>query len=452
MKVNNLKTAFKISCRNRGFVLPIALTMGIVMILVGVAAVAKSYSLRLNTSARKQTGGSLAVAEGGVARTLAQLTKANNRVLLTGNYDAINPKTNKTYLGADGILNNGDEETTLVNQWTSFGGSSPCSAIASPGTPDATHNGSIGGDSYTLKAYRYHNSSSTGTFLVEGKQNNSVSLLKVTITVDSIISDFPGVVAVEKMELSGREVIGSNGNVYYDPAFSANKSLTAAAAPGDANRPDYLNAIKSGTNDSFSNDNVAGKIVACKLNPTFAYAPQGANLGDITDSFNLPLAGASSGITRYQAGKIDIANKTINVNTTNGSVYIYVNSSVTVKGTAKIVNFRTDGIPPKVGDLRIIISTDSQTQIDGTPCIENAFFYSPTGNLQLGGSGGGCPRIGNTNIDGVVWAKVITNTSGSNSGIAVPDDLSSLSDIASSIGLSGTKKFGSVKNWQRQQL
>ena len=92
------------------------------------------------------------------------------------------------------------------------------------------------------------------------------------------------------MELLGREVIGSNGSVYYDPAFSANTSLTASSAPSDANRPNYLNAIKSGTNDGFSNDNVAGKIVACKLNPTFAYAPQGTNLGDITDSFNSTLA------------------------------------------------------------------------------------------------------------------------------------------------------------------
>jgi hypothetical protein len=47
--------------------------MGIVMILVGVAAVARSHYTQINTLSHQQTGGSLAVAEGGVARTLAQL-------------------------------------------------------------------------------------------------------------------------------------------------------------------------------------------------------------------------------------------------------------------------------------------------------------------------------------------------------------------------------------------
>lgn len=451
--MNNLKTAFRNSFSDRGFVLPIALAMGTVMILVGVAAVARSQNTLLNAIARKQTagGGSLTVAEGGVARTLAQLTKANNSVLLTRNYDSINPKTNKTYLGVDGILNNGDEENTLVNEWVNASGASLCNNAPSAGTPNATYSGSIGnGDSYTLKAYRYNNANNTGTFLVEGKHKTSASLIKVTIAVESSFSDFPGVVAVEKMELLGREVIGSNGNIYYDPAFSANSSLTASSSGSDANRPDYLNAIKSGTNDGFSNDNVAGKIVACKLNPTFAYAPQGTNLGDITDSFNLSLAGASSGITRYQAGKIDIASKTINVNTTAGAVYIYIKGEVELEGNSQIRNIRTDGIPPKVGDLRIIISTTDQAQIYDTACIQDAFLYSPRGNLQLGGSGDGCLSSGNTNIDGVVWVGEVTNTSSGNSGISVPDDLSSLSDIADSIGLPATKKFGSVKTWQRQ--
>ena len=449
--MNNFKTAFRNSFSDRGFVLPIALAMGIVMILVGIAAVATSQNTRINTFSRQQTGGSLAVAEGGVARTLAQLSNPNNRVLLTGNYDSINHKTNKTYLGVDGVLNNGDEENTAVNQWTSFSGTSLCNNAPNPGTPNATYNGSIGnGDSYTLKAYRYNNANNTGIFLVEGKHKTSVSLIRVTIAVASSFSDFPDVVALEKMELLGREVVGSNGNVYYNPAFSANSRLTASSTRSDANRPDYLNAIKSGTKDGFINDNVAGRIVACKLNPTSAYVPQGTNLGDITG--NLKLGSSSNGITYYQTKKIDIDSKIVDVNTTAGAVYIYINDPVQVKGNSKFRNVRSDGISPKVGDLRIIISTTDQTQIYDTACIQNAFFYSPRGNLQLGGNGDGCPSNGNTNIDGVVWVREITNTSGSNSGISVPDDLSSLSDITNSIGLPATKKFGSVKTWQRQQL
>ena len=168
--MNNLKTAFRNSFSDRGFVLPITLAMGIVMILVGLAAVARSQYTRINTFSRQQTGGSVAVAEGGVSRTLAQLSKPNNRVLLTGNYDTINPKTNKTYLGVDGILNNGDEENAAVNQWTSFSGTSPCSNAPSPGTPNATYNGLIGnGDSYTIDLLR--ESGRMCQFIIEQTRN-----------------------------------------------------------------------------------------------------------------------------------------------------------------------------------------------------------------------------------------------------------------------------------------
>ncbi|PSB35039.1 hypothetical protein [Chlorogloea sp. CCALA 695] len=454
--MNSLKLAFKNSFSDRGFVLPIALAMGTVMILVGVAAVARSQQTLLNAIARKQTagGGSLTVAEGGIARTLAQLTKANNSVLLTRNYDSINPKTNKTYLGVDGILNNGDEENTLVDEWANA--SSVASCGATPETPDATYNGIIGnGNSYTLKAYRYNNTNGTGTLLIEGKRKTSVSLIKVIVTVDSIAGDFPGVVAFEKMELRGRDVTGSNGNVYYDPAFSTNTSLIASAAPGDANRPDYLNAIISGNddypNDGDSVDNIEGKIVACKINPTFPYIFQGTNyLGNL--NYNLKLFGSKNGISYYQAIKIQLKeNKTVEVDTTAGAVYIYVNGSIRIEKNSLIRNVRTDGIPPRVGDLRIIISTNDKTEIKDTACIQNAFFYAPQGELQLEGSGNGCPSNLNSNIDGVVWAKEIINNSDSDLGIAVPDDISSLSDVANSTGLPGSKKFGSVKTWQRQQ-
>jgi hypothetical protein len=454
--MRGFKAAFRNATGNGGFVLPIALTMGIVMILVGVAAVARSQNTRLNSFARKQTaGGSLMVAEGGMARTLAQLTKVNNSVLLTENYDVINPETNRTYLGADGILNNGDEESTPLNQWANGSGVALCSNTPNSGTPDITYNGIIGdGDTYTLKAYRYNSATNTGSLLVEGKRKTSISLIKVTISVDSVVSDFPGVVAVEKMELTGRDVIGSNGNVYYDPAFSNNSNLTGYAAPSDPNRADYLNAIRSGTNDysddNDSIDNVGGKIIACKLNPTFGNAPQGTNLGNLKK--DQTITGSVSGITYYQTDKIELDNKIINVDTTAGAVYIYINGAVKMKGNAQIRNIRTDGIEQRVGDLRIIISKADKIEIKDNVCIQNAFFYAPQGTLTINSSGNGCPSNVNTNIDGVVWAKEIINNSNNDSGIAVPDDVSSLSDIADSIGLPATKKFGTVTSWQRQQL
>lgn len=85
--------------------------LGLVMLILGLSSVMIAEGDRTTASLRKESGASLAIAEGGMARSLAQLSTPNNAVLLNRNYDTINPKTGKTYLGPDGTLNSGDEET-----------------------------------------------------------------------------------------------------------------------------------------------------------------------------------------------------------------------------------------------------------------------------------------------------------------------------------------------------
>ena len=84
----------------KGFALPIVMGMGMVMMVMGLTAIIVAQSDRTTAFQRKQTNSSLAASEGGLARTLAQMTLPNNAVLLTRNYDTINPRTGKTYLGA----------------------------------------------------------------------------------------------------------------------------------------------------------------------------------------------------------------------------------------------------------------------------------------------------------------------------------------------------------------
>ncbi|NJK40406.1 MAG: hypothetical protein HC934_01810 [Acaryochloridaceae cyanobacterium SU_2_1] len=111
----------------KGFALPIALGMGFVMLMLGMTAIMVAQSDRITAWQRKESSVNLALTEGGMARTLAQLTYPNNAVLLNRNYDTINPKTGKTYLGPDGIANNGDEEAAVINEWSSYNPSTqPC--------------------------------------------------------------------------------------------------------------------------------------------------------------------------------------------------------------------------------------------------------------------------------------------------------------------------------------
>jgi hypothetical protein len=435
-----------------GFALTLAMGLGVVMITMGVATLILAQSDRSTAKRRDIAGASLFAAEGGIARTLAQLTKSNNSVLLTQNYDPVSPTTGKNYLGADGIPSSGDEGTTGVNEWATLAPDLTACTSGATTSPNMCYRGTISTKSeYTLLAYRYNSDQRKGTLIVKGQQGSSTVTISVAISISTPNPDFPGVVSTGKAELDGRQILGTNAHVYYDPDSSKDKNLRGFSAVGDADRPDYLDVLKSGPKKNFTTDNVSGKIIARKLNPTLSYSPQGTQQGNLnqTENFN-----SSSGITTYyQTPKIDLKdNDVVTFDTTNGPIILFVNGDAKIKDNAKIRNTRTDGVPPKVGDLRIIL--EKHLQLEDAACVQTAFIYSPNDKLELKGKADGCPSSGQSNIDGVVWVEEIKGDSSDLAGISVPEDVSSLSDILSSVNLPPTStnnKIDSIERWQRVQ-
>ena len=491
------------SSNQEGFALVMALVLGLMMTSMAVASVFVAQSDRMNAVQRKTTGSGLFIAEGGAAGLLAQFQKRNNSLLLVRNYDAINPKTNTTYLGPDGVPNSGDEETTAVDEWAGYNPSAqPCFQTMGVGAPNIQMSGQIGaGGSYTLKAYRYDPAKKVGTLFVQGSDQGQASYLTLKISVKPDLEEFPGILTTNAMgrpALRGRQVLGSTANVYYPPATSADTSLTGSSSPGDANRASYLNAIWSGPSDigssgscngqcqgqyednetssiRASGDPVEGKIFACKLNPTLSTVPQGIDLKEIKDDKENLLNGVAGGIRYYQADSIKLKDgkNSLTVDTTNGPVYLYVKGPVNLSGDAQILNYRSDGKPPRVGDLRIVVVGDNPVQLRDTSCIQGAFLYNPIDDLDLFTSGKGCPGGRNTNFEGVVWMEGIYSSKNSstnrdipnytlihnqtivpnaNSGIAVPSDLSSLIDLIPSIDWPVRYRVEKIDAWQRVRL
>lgn len=454
----------------QGFALPIALGMGFVMVTLGIATLIIAQNDLTNSWQRKESGASLAVAEGGLARTLAKLTAPNNAVLLPLNYDTINPKTGKTYLGPDGVLNSGDEEDSSVDQW-SGATSNPCLGI-STSLPNMSTSGTMGKESqYSIKAYRFNSIQQTAHLLVEGIQRDSSSYIAITLSLTSENS-FPGVLTSQSTYLQGRKITGRNANLYYNPDYSADNSVIGFALPESTNRSEYLDAIWSGTTDGFNEDTVSGKITGCPIAFTMPNIAQGTDLGILNSSRSI--AGTSGGISYFQTSKIQLTgSNVVTVDTTAGPVYLYVNDWSSMRGNSQIRNIRTDGQPPRVGDLRIIMTAKDEGPLDlfNTSCIDTAFFYSPYLDLQIQTTGDGCPSPGNSSFDGVVWAEDIVNATGSattrtgsdtdgtlgatlgvTSGISVPDDVTSLSDILTTINLPIKYKVDQIKHWQRMRL
>ena len=500
------------SADQQGFALLMALVLGLMMTSMAIASVFVAQSDRTNAVQRKTTGAGLFVAEGGAAGLLAQFQKHNNSLLLVRNYDSINPKTNTTYLGPDGVPNSGDEENAGVDEWAGYDPSAqPCFHTMGVGAPSIQTAGQIGTTgSYILKAYRYDPSKKMGTLFVEGTDQGQASYLTLKISVKPDLEEFPGILTtggMGKPALRGRQVLGSTANVYYPPATSADPSLTGVSAPPDTNRPSYLQATWSAPSDGATGNTVEGKIFACKLNPTLSTAPQGDDLGAIGST---PTNGSTGGLLSlisqpvtalttllfgpstatgttvtfntvgthyYQADSITLSRiqDSLKFDTSKGTVYLYVKGPIHLSGDAQILNYRSDGKPPRVGDLRIVVVGDYQVELSNTSCIQGAFLYNPIDDLDLFTSGQGCPGGRNTNFEGVAWMEGIfssknaatnrdipnwpnklnhnsTIVPNATSGIAVPSDVSSLSDVLPSIEWPVRYRVEKIDSWQRVRL
>ncbi len=449
---------------NSGFALPMALALGLSMITLGLITVVIAQDARDTAVLRQDTVASALTSDSAIAEILTQISTPQNSILLGKNYDPINPKTGKTYLGTDGIPNSGDEITTSVDEWQSL---QPACVTENPNL--ALTNSISGNADYTVLAYRYHPQTQSGHLLVEGTHGEIGSYVYVNMAINPDTSNFPGVIAEESVYWQGRSL---NGNLYFDPSDSADTSLAAYADPDNASRSAYLNAIWSGSDDGYFSDEIQGDLVACDIEFTLPYAAKGSNLGVINNSQTL--SGSTSGITNYQADQIDLSGThELTVDTTAGPVHIYVNNTTSLRDNAKITNLRTDGISPNVGDLRII-QTEPESNgpviLYDTSCISNAFIYAPKVDVHLLTSGAGCSGSSN-NIQGVVWAEDIENstnsltarfynrfdgpdlmTSGVTGGIEVPQNILSLTDALESINFSLGYKVGGINAWTHVNL
>jgi hypothetical protein len=458
---------------SQGFALPLAMGLGFVILMLGITTLLTAEGDRKNAWTRKQNDLSIVVAETGIARTLAQLSKPNNNILLTRNYDTVSSKTNKTYLGPDGIFRSGDEESTAVDEWQNPPTPWNCPGTPNVGPPSIVYSGSVDATSrYTLESYRYNPTTRTSTVLVKGEALGSSTRIAVTLSMTPEPENFPGVIASQSLYLQGRSVSGRNANVYYAPALSGYPSAIGFAAPNDAARSQYLNAVWAGSTDGFSQDAIAGNVVACKATYTAPYTPQSPTISLSKLEGNKNISALGNGITYYETPEVKLKeNKIVTVDTTLGPVYLYINGPFSMRSTSKILNVRSDGKPPQVGDLRIInaVGDGNQFSMFDNTCIQTAFIYNAESDFHLQTAGDGCASPGNSNVDGIVWAEDISSsrtnsttrgdadsdgsiiqTVGATSGIAVPDDVSSLKDMADSIKVPFKYRLGRIVDWKRK--
>jgi hypothetical protein len=442
-----------------GFAVPLAIGMGAIVLLVGLTMIMRSQNDRVIATEQAQNARSYAVAEGGMARSLGYLN-GNYQPFLQYSYDPINPATGKTYLGLDGVSNNGDEETAAVDQWTNLPNPPPC--FDSSNFSSIFLQGIIGSGStnnYRLLAYRY--SSGQGTLLVKGSEVNpkATTILQQKMAIQPQIANtaanFPGLLATD-INLDNNDVLGTvSGNVICTSLANCpipNNSTSCVNGQPTLNA--LLGAIGAGPNGV-----VQGRIYVRSVTwPPLPTAPAGTySLGNIADNMILPRPGDTpdaNGKYSYSVSNIQLSgNKTLTINTTGTPptpVNLFVSGDITISGSAQIShassdagNFRIYGNPMDPGN-----NTPDQTFVlNGGASSTNLFIYAPDANVGINGGSS------DPDISGAVWAKtwhLSVGSSSNNAEISVPDDMpQQVSDLYNNNFVIGNQT-ASVTTWQKR--
>lgn len=453
----NLKIVLKNRSSEQGFVIPIAVGMGLIMILIATTLIVRSQGDQVSASAQKATAQSLAVAEGGMTRTLFKLNQSSPNVssLMKRTYDPIDLSTGKTYLGLDGKANSGDELTVAVDEWEA--NKPPCTTISD------LLSGTIGNSPYEVLAYRYDAATKIGTLLVKGQistGNSSEARVQQTFSVSSKAGSLIGVLGTDDIDLGNNDIRGINGNV-----ACTNITKCVVTCP-------YTQASAKTAIGGLGSADIDGRIIIGALAsptlptmpavwngvlpaPTTEFAMQLPNYTDNNTTLVFPrstdlITHVAGTPYHYSIGTMDANGFDLTINTqtnlatnpTGDPVYFWVSGNINMGGSSQLNHIASSTNPTA---FRIYgTSTTSQDFVVASGASNvDAFIFAPNARVGINGTG---------TIDGLVYAKSFGEVGANgNAVVNVPNNInlgSSLGDLA----VYFSNQTDSVNSWQRQAV
>lgn len=444
---------------SRGFALPLAMMLGVVILTIAFASIMASQNGRDFAKSRIDSNANFLVAEGAVARTLDQFSSSNNSPLLTLNYDPINPATGKTFLGPDGIINSGDEESVAVNQWAA---GTPSNCPSGTASPSISYSGTIGTNPYTFQAYRYDPVKQQGHLLVKGGQVNQTSAIQVTVSIaPSQSTALPGLWIQDnsKSKISGGQLqtdiwdstCPSNSN-------SANAtSLQSAQAPIPPGNTPVVYKARPGI--AFPALPTAGTTPPPASRPgTYALAQITNSTGSLPRSSDTP----NNGVLTYHVGNQNSINLSggsiLRLGTGNGTIVLYLDGGINLSGGSSIqLTSGTKLIIYANGDLTLSGgSTTAAIANNSSSANVQIYEYTPS-HVDL--SGGSVMKMflfapqstvtfsGSSNVAGTIWAN---SWVGSGSSVITENPLNlSQTEVT---GFPGKMQITGVTGWSKVGL
>ena len=486
---------------DRGFVLPLVIMIGLVLIVASLAIVMGSHNSRKASSSQESSAKGLAIAETGVTRLLDLI---NQNKYIAEIPDCVGTRDSSGRCPDDGGTSPSYTPTnTPTKSWANItstdsavqdvtvcakppvSGSTPSpqqlliaqikaqSIVVSPQTWQSLDSSNPNKGQYRLVSYNYN--SALGTLTVEGRVNTddiNSGAAKLTVSFPVIPNQVeptvPGV-----WLLSGNT--GSNkiqGNVLINDCSVATSSITVAQ-PSPPPDPPYS---VSYTKQTFP---TLGATTCPSVSPYLVYPspapspaiPYGTPVNTLTDpsgAIVLPRAGDTAVSKTLENGStVNIYEYCVNKITENGNNSITVTPGQRVSlylkgnidGNNEIIHSCLDASNNpisgcKPADLQIfgygqpVGGTRPKICLTGNRKIE-AFILAPQYTVGVSGSGGGAGGV-----KGTVWAYDWSNASGcgSNTSNIVVEQTASWGEMYG-IGLPQNQPptLQNISSWQRKQ-
>jgi len=468
---------------DQGFALPVAVGMGLIMILVGTTMILRSQDDQVTASAQKATARGLGAAETGITRYQTLIN--NNRLIALYNRTGTVSWTNASSIPG---FTTCTSSPTLVSDdamtdWQDV----------DPPNSDTGYAGDPIKGQYRLVDYTYGPTQGvapgTGQLTVEGRVNQSGSSSTATQDVGTATTRLQVNIPVQQGDLNSVPIPGAfvknggtgkntiQGNVLLSDCSASVGDVKIAKDP--ATEQPYLDP---NTGKPYKAQHTSATFPSLPTSPTIITSPNNQNLGTLSSksTLTLPRSGDKAtdsngavdpnGVYRYSVTSIDDGNIII---TPGKKVTFYLAGSISKKGgdiqhtcvgftsedsnnngvldtgedknsdgildtTCKPTNFQIFGFAP-VG------TPTPEICLNGNDFLE-AFIFAP--NYQAGVAGGGGGKGG---FKGSIWVNDWSNSEGcgSETSNVVVVQTATWTDLGLIPRM--PPQIASTSSWQRQE-
>ena len=468
------KTTIK---QSEGFALLFVLAVGLIVTVGGFTMMARSFGGLFGSIRSEHTRQAREAAESGLARTIEELNRKYNYLLINCYSENVGDFSSTTSPIANSCSNTGGWNSPSLP-------SAICKGSRTTGNyPSLSKTIDQPRSRYRINHFAFKGTSfygGTGNLRITGERLNSAGdRILATAAIEQtfniipkpcpIGSGFPGLLGTQSIDLGGNDVTGiTSGNVFCisctvenpsrdDGTYTRDELEDAVGAnpKSDVDGQIYIGELHVPLVKTFPSE-LEGFVSKQSINKELTItASNNATTAANADPSGMCATDSNTPpITHCLIDTINLSgpggNKKLIVNTSNGPVRLYISGDVEAGGQSGIEHIWNQSGDPPSARLALFgnpLSSNASCEIDpkfhnqtikiagvGTPTKGNLFAYFPCGSAGINGGANKCPKPPTSDCDqdaigadikGALWSKTWDGSNSNNAQLDVPDDMAS---------------------------